>query len=244
MVDLYRHLNQSKIGANNHLRYEHAHTEKYIPVKEGGITGGNLHHIHSVADRILLKLVELWSELESMVQHFNEAVEENVHHRKREEKIILKCEYLLQVIEDVLQYVLTSEERKTYRVVSGKYSFNRIKELVEELNGMDIKQLKHLVDKKSLGGVITGGQTEMTQEVVGGPSGGAGGGVKEGEEVSTSQNVNVDVREEKTAVDNQVPVSTNLENIEPTNVEEGDVKKGYEFVDKLQHELSIFNTVL
>ncbi|KAG2388552.1 hypothetical protein C9374_000716 [Naegleria lovaniensis] len=223
MVDLYRHLNQPKIGANNHLRYEHSHTEKYIPTKEGGIASGNLHHIHSLADRILLKVVELWSELESMVQHFNVAVEENVHHRKREEKIVLKCEYLLQVIEDVLQCVLTSEERKTYRVVSGHYSFNRIKELVEELNGMDIKQLKHLVDK-NLGGVgVAAGKTELKSQEV---------------ETTPSQNVT----EAKTAMENQVPTSTNFENIEKTN--ESGVNKGYEFVDKLQHELSIFNTVL
>ena len=34
--------------------------------------------------------------------------------------------------------------------LSGKFSFNRIKELVDDLNDLDVKQIKHVIDKVSL----------------------------------------------------------------------------------------------
>ncbi|EFC47038.1 predicted protein [Naegleria gruberi] len=138
MVDLHRAINTTKSGLN-HVKYEQGvSSEKFIPQPFSA------NHQHSINDRILMKLLELWSEVQSFVQHFNSTLEE--HHRKVVEKEVLKCEYLASILDEVFEYVLSQEEIHSNKVISGKANFNMIKQVVADLNLMDLKQLVHRVD--------------------------------------------------------------------------------------------------
>jgi len=134
-INITRGVTQKKVGVNNHLKYA-----KVVP---------KTAMQHSVVAKIISKLNELWSEMEALV---------NDQSKTWSEDKVMKCEYLLPIVGDVLDYCLTKDEVRKEKLIGGKYSFNKIRDLVLELLDLDVAQLKHKIE------IVHAGKSEEIEE--------------------------------------------------------------------------------